>query len=90
MSDDALYLNASRDAVSMVASLRKGEPGNALVLAALYRGDERALEALCMALAALANACLTMVDTVPLANGVSFPGDAMLKSVMMSLAEHSV
>jgi hypothetical protein len=84
--------NAARDAAAIVASLRRGDTDSALLLASFYNGDARASEALCMAFAAFANACLTTIDNVRehfhVKDGVVLPsGDDVLRSVMLRLTE---
>jgi hypothetical protein len=86
------YHDAAKDAAAIVAALRKGDTESALLLAGFYTGDLPASEALCMAFAALANACLNTIDNVRdyfnVTDGVVLPsGDDVLKTVIMKLAE---
>jgi hypothetical protein len=88
---DTMYLDASKDAIAMIASLRKGDHGTALLLASFYKNDPRAIEALCMALAAFGSSLLTAVDGIRAATDAAVlpSGDAVLQSVMMNLADEN-
>ena len=84
--------NAMKDAVAIVASLRKGDTDSAMLLTSFYRDDPRATEALCMAFAAFATGCLDTIDNVGqqfhVSDGVRLPsGDDVLKSVMLRMTD---
>lgn len=90
-ADTATVDNATRDAIAIVASLRKGDKDSASLLLGFYT-DPKETSALCGALAAFAAACLTTIDNVRehfhVTGGVILPsGDDMLKTVMLKLAK---
>ena len=83
--------NATRDAVALVASLRKNDKDSASLLLGFYTGaaDQAAL---CASPAALACACLATIDNVRdrfhVTDGLILPsGDEVLKTVAMKLAK---
>jgi hypothetical protein len=87
-----IHDDAARDAVALVAALRRGNMDAYELLTGMYRGNTVAQDILCGALAALSTAILSTYDS--LANrlltedGYSIPdSDAVLSSVMLRLAK---
>ena len=84
--------NALKDAVAVVASLRKNDTESAGMLLGFYERDAKAQAALCGALAAFAVACLATIDNVRdhvlVSDGAMLPsGSDVLKTVMLKFGE---
>jgi poly-beta-hydroxyalkanoate depolymerase len=83
--------DATRDAVALVASLRKNDTDSASLLLGFY-SEAAEQAALCASLAALACACLATIDNVrdrfQVTDGLILPsGDEVLKTVALRLAK---